>query len=93
MMPAGWRDARVLVTGARGFIGAHLGRRLMEEGAVVHGVSSHPDPKGKITIVLVNDRRRNLIGFYIYNFGSLKDAANKEEIYKYLLAANDAITE
>src|SRR5438093_10910353 len=55
-------------------------------------VSSHPDPKGKITIVLVNDRRRNLIGFYIYNFGSLKDAANKEEVYKYLLAANDAIT-
>lgn len=56
-------------------------------------VSNYPDPKGgKVTIVLVNDRRRNLLGFYIYNFGSLKGAANKEEVYKYLLGANDAIT-
>jgi len=56
-------------------------------------VSNYPDPKGsKLTIVLVNDRRRNLLGFYIYNFGSLKSVANREEVYKYLLSANDAIT-
>ncbi|MFY9556671.1 MAG: hypothetical protein WAV20_06985 [Blastocatellia bacterium] len=56
-------------------------------------VSNYSEARGgRITIVLVNDRRRNLVGFYIYNFGSLKDAANKEEVYKYLLAANDAIT-
>lgn len=56
-------------------------------------VSNYPDAKGgKITIVLVNDRRRNLLGFYIYNFGSLKGATNKEAVYQYLLAANDAIT-
>ena len=56
-------------------------------------VSNYPDAKGgKVTIVLVNDRRRNLVGFYIYNFGSLKGAANKEPVYKYLLAANDSIT-
>lgn len=56
-------------------------------------VSNYPDAKGgKVTIVLVNDRRRNLVGFYIYNFGSLKGAANKEAVYKYLLAANDSIT-
>lgn len=56
-------------------------------------VSNYPDPKGgKLTIVLVNDRRKNLLGFYIYNFGSVKNAANKEEVYKYLLSANDAIT-
>lgn len=56
-------------------------------------VSNYPDAKGgKITIVLVNDRRRNLLGFYIYNFGSLKNTANKEAVYKYLLAANDSIT-
>ncbi len=55
-------------------------------------VSNYPDAKGgKITVVLVNDRRRNMLGFYIYNFGSLKSAANKEEVYKYLLTANDAI--
>lgn len=56
-------------------------------------VSNSADAKGgKITVVLVNDRRRNLLGFYIYNFGSVKNAANKEEVYKYLLEANDAIT-
>ncbi len=56
-------------------------------------VSNYPDAKGtKLTIVLVNDRRKNLLGFYIYNFGSLKGATNKEEVYRYLLGANDAIT-
>ena len=38
-----WRDVRVLVTGARGFIGAHLCRRLVDAGAIVHGVSSRAD--------------------------------------------------
>ena len=56
-------------------------------------VSNYPDAKGgKLTIVVVNDRRKGLVGFYIYNFGSVKNAQNREEVYKYLLAANDAIT-
>jgi predicted outer membrane protein len=59
-------------------------------------VSNYLDPKGaKTTIVIVNEyviRRKNLIGFYVYNFGNLKKAASREEIYKYLLSTNDAIT-
>jgi hypothetical protein len=56
-------------------------------------VSNYTDPRGgKTTVVIVNDRVKNLLGLYIYNFGSLKSAANKEEVYKYLLLANDAIT-
>jgi hypothetical protein len=56
-------------------------------------VSNYSDPKGgKITVVITNDRRKNLVGFYIYNFGSVKNATNKEEVFKYLLSANDAIT-
>jgi hypothetical protein len=56
-------------------------------------VSNYSDPRGgKITIVIVNDRRKNLLGLYIYNFGSLKNVSNREEVYKYLLSANDAIT-
>jgi UDP-glucose 4-epimerase len=34
-----WQSARVLVTGAAGFIGAHLTRRLEQLGAEVHAVS------------------------------------------------------
>jgi hypothetical protein len=56
-------------------------------------VSSYSDPKGgKTTMVVVNDRTRNMLGLYVYNFGSLKEAPNREEVYKYLLSANDAIT-
>jgi hypothetical protein len=56
-------------------------------------VSNYNDPKGgKTTIVITNDKRKNLVGFYVYNFGSLKSATNKEEVYKYLLSSNDEIT-
>ncbi|MGA9768134.1 MAG: YbjN domain-containing protein [Blastocatellia bacterium] len=56
-------------------------------------VSNYPDQKGgKTTVVIVNDRRKNLVGLYIYNFGSLKTVTNREEVYKYLLTTNDAIT-
>jgi hypothetical protein len=56
-------------------------------------VTNYPDPKGgKITVVIVNDRRKSLLGFYIYNFGNVKNATNKEELYRYLLSTNDAIT-
>ena len=56
-------------------------------------VSNYNDPKGgKTTIVITNDRRKNLVGFYVYNFGNVKNATNKEEVFQYLLATNDAIT-
>jgi hypothetical protein len=56
-------------------------------------VSNFPDQKGgKTTVVIVNDRRKNLVGFYIYNFGNLKNATNREDVYKYLLSTNDSIT-
>jgi len=40
-----WGGTRVLVTGARGFIGRHLAAALRARGASVHGTSraSHPD--------------------------------------------------
>jgi hypothetical protein len=42
-------------------------------------VSNYPDAKGgKVTIVLVNDRRRNLLGFTFTTLGVSKSSANKE---------------
>lgn len=42
--PGAWSGKRVLVTGASGFIGSHLVRRLTSLGAEVHGVSRRPRP-------------------------------------------------
>ena len=56
-------------------------------------VSNYSDPKGgRTTIVITNDRRKSLIGFYVYNFGNVKKATSREDVYKYLLTTNDAIT-
>ena len=39
---ADWKDRRVLVTGATGFIGSHLAQRLIEEGAQVRVLVRDP---------------------------------------------------
>ena len=41
-LPAELRGRTVLVTGARGFLGRHLVRRLLAHGAVVHATSRRP---------------------------------------------------
>jgi hypothetical protein len=76
-------------------------KNLQRIGAVVDEGRSKPemvvsiftdDKENKVTVVVINYRGTNLIGFYIYNFGNLKDVANREEVYKHLLTTNDAIT-
>lgn len=56
-------------------------------------VSNHPDSKGnKTNVVILHDKKKGFLGFYIYNFGSVKELTAREEIFKYLLSINDSIT-
>ena len=56
-------------------------------------VSSYTDAKSnKVTIVIVHDHKKDLLGLYVYNFGNLKSATDADAVTRYLLAANDAIT-
>jgi hypothetical protein len=56
-------------------------------------VSNHPDSKGiKTNVVILHDKKKGFLGFYIYNFGSVKELGNREEVFKYLLSINDSIT-
>jgi hypothetical protein len=57
-------------------------------------VSNYIDPKTslKTNIVILQGKNKSLLSFYIYNFGSVKEVANKDEVYRYLLSANDKIS-
>ena len=48
--------ARVLVTGATGFIGSHLCRRLIHDGAEVHALTSTVSSVSPVRLVDVRDR-------------------------------------
>ncbi|HKF59369.1 MAG TPA: hypothetical protein VKJ45_28270 [Blastocatellia bacterium] len=55
-------------------------------------VSNYSDAKkGKVTIVIVYDRRKEVVGFYVYNFGNVDKAVDAGALNKYLLNANDEI--
>ena len=49
-------DARVLVTGASGFIGSHLVRRLVADGVQVHGLTSAVSSICGVRLVGLRDR-------------------------------------
>jgi UDP-glucose 4-epimerase len=63
-----WRGCRTLVTGATGFIGSHLARRLGELGAEVHAVSRRP----------VDDRSAN----HSWHVVDLRDAGTTAELVR-----------
>lgn len=102
--PTPKRQAEVKTAAPRPTFADAIKRHVQRVGASVDEgkstsdmvVSNYLDAKGaKTTIVIVNEyviRRKSLIGFYVYNFGNLKKAASREEVYKYLLSTNDAIT-
>jgi len=55
-------------------------------------VSTYSDAKkGKVTIVMIYDKRKEVVGFYIYKFGNVDKAVDPVALNKYLLAANDEI--
>lgn len=49
-----WHDTEVLVTGGAGFIGSHVARRLLTEGARVHILIKKGEPRWRIQEVLTH---------------------------------------
>jgi nucleoside-diphosphate-sugar epimerase len=69
------RDARVLITGACGFIGSHLTRRLVAEGAEVHAMTS------EVSSVFPR-RLLDLRGQIILHEGNLMDRGAMDSIVR-----------
>jgi CDP-glucose 4,6-dehydratase len=57
-----WRSRRVLVTGAGGFVGGHLTRRLLDEGADVVAVVRDPPSAEEAERVSLGGRARLVVG-------------------------------
>ncbi len=64
------------------------------KSSAVMVVSNYIDEKAgtRTNVVVLQGKNKNLLSFYIYNFGSIKGAPNKEELYRYLLGANEKIS-
>jgi UDP-glucose 4-epimerase len=67
--------ARVLVTGATGFIGSHLCRRLLADGAEVHALTSTVSSVYPVRLVDIRDR------ITLYG-GNLNDAGAMDHVVK-----------
>jgi UDP-glucose 4-epimerase len=95
----GWTDIPVLVTGASGFIGSHLARRLTELGARVHAVSRRPQfgsagSDWHVTDLTDVDRCVELIGAVapdvVFHLSSGATGARDVDLVVPLMAANQA---
>ena len=60
MNATAWRNAAVLVTGARGFIASRLCQRLLEAGAVVYGTSRQSNPTLAPSVRWITDNLTDL---------------------------------
>ena len=74
-----WRERRVLVTGAGGFIGAHLVRALVDGGAVVHAFLADHDPGSPLA--LAGDLARvHVVSGRLERFALVKAAILEREV-------------
>jgi GDPmannose 4,6-dehydratase len=80
-MTTGWKDRRILITGAGGFAGPYLARHLLSKGAVVHGLVRKPQVSSQqqdIHRVRGTPGMVSVVGD-LDNPGSLKDAMKSAE--------------
>src|SRR5262249_40979376 len=71
-----------------------LGATIDEKSSPVMVVSNYVDEKAgtRTNVVILQGKNKNLLSFYVYNFGNVKNAPHKEELYRYLLGANEKIS-
>lgn len=61
-MSFSWRGKRCLITGASGFVGAHLARRLVDEGAIVFALVFNPRKPSPLDALGVRDKVKVIVG-------------------------------
>ena len=69
-----WRNKRVLITGANGFLGSHLSIELLKKGAYVIGIIKENPPKSFLNIALreiQNKQKIKIIKLDIVGFGAM----------------------
>jgi CDP-glucose 4,6-dehydratase len=70
---APWRDRRVLVTGAAGFVGSHLAQALVQAGATVVAIVLDP-PSGQALEALKGDGQLHLVRGSVTDLAALERA-------------------
>src|SRR5689334_728313 len=58
-----------------------LGGTIDEKSTPVMVVSNYVDERAgtRTNVVILQGKNKNLLSFYVYNFGNVKNASNKEE--------------
>ena len=71
-----------------------LGKPIDEAKSKDDVVVSYYDDakKGRVAIAITYNRKKDLIGFFIYDFGNVKRAPDPAALQQYLLSANDELS-
>ncbi|MFZ4986928.1 MAG: NAD-dependent epimerase/dehydratase family protein [Blastocatellia bacterium] len=74
-----WKDRPVLITGASGFVAAHIARRLLDRGALVQCLLRNPEEPGALALLDLHHRVRIVEG-HVEDLPRLQNLLNEHRI-------------